>query len=107
MREVATELGISKDLVKYHRKKLGEEDYLIVDGKYMILESGVAKIKSYLRKEASAYSTQFEDKITTKLSKMEYDLFRLYQTLGELEKKLKSIDQGVSDLFDVVIDKGI
>ena len=103
MREVADELGISKDLVKYHRKKLGKEDYLVVKGKYMILETGVAKIKSYLTKEKGAYSTQFEHKVLDKLFEIDMKLLMLSRSLDDLEQKISAMDQGVTTLFDVVV----
>lgn len=117
MREVADELGVSKDLVKYHRKKLGEDDYAFVRGQYLILESGVAKIKSYLTKEKGNYSTQFEHRMLSKISDVDLSLLKLSQDLYALEKKLEKLDQleeglsrieqGITDIFDIAIETGI
>ena len=48
LKEVAEELGISKDLVKYHRKNLNIFQVEQKDGVYRISPSGVDEIRSRL-----------------------------------------------------------
>lgn len=81
LKEVAEELGISKDLVKYHRKNLGLFQMEKVDGVYRISPSGVEEIRSRLRKES--YDATFEEKVLRRLRMIEQQQELLYNLLLE------------------------
>lgn len=61
LKEVAEELGVSKVLIKYHRKNLDVFQIEKVNGIYRISPSGVAEIRSRLRKES--YDATSEEKL--------------------------------------------
>jgi len=69
MSEIAEELKISKDLVKYHRKKLDSNDVMNHRGLVYISASGVEKIKQGLRKEN--YSLGFERNVLERILDLE------------------------------------
>lgn len=81
LKEVAEELGISKDLVKYHRKNLGLFQMEKVDGVYRISPSGVEEIRSRLRKES--YDATFEEKVLRRLQMIEQQQELMYNLLLE------------------------
>ncbi|WP_159560548.1 hypothetical protein [Streptococcus halichoeri] len=81
LREVAEELGISKDLVKYHRKNIGLFQMEKVDGVYRISPSGVEEIRSRLRKES--YDATFEEKVIRRLRMIEQQQELMYNLLLE------------------------
>lgn len=82
LKEVAEELGISKDLVKYHRKNLGLFQMEKVDGVYRISQSGVEEIRSRLRKES--YDATFEEKVLRRLRMIEQQQELMYNLLLEI-----------------------
>lgn len=79
LKEVSEELGISKDLVKYHRKNLDIFQMEKVDGVYRISPSGVKEIRSRLRKES--YDATFEEKVTRRLRMIELQQELIYNLL--------------------------
>ncbi|GEE07770.1 UNVERIFIED_CONTAM: hypothetical protein KB579_10330 [Streptococcus canis] len=81
LKEVAEELRISKDLVKYHRKNLGLFQMEKVDGVYRISPSGVEEIRSRLRKES--YDATFEEKVLCRLQMIEQQQELMYNLLLE------------------------
>ncbi|GFK31876.1 UNVERIFIED_CONTAM: hypothetical protein KB573_10300 [Streptococcus canis] len=81
LKEVAEELRISKDLVKYHRKNLGLFQMEKVDGVYRISPSGVEEIRSRLRKES--YDATFEEKVLRRLQMIEQQQELMYNLLLE------------------------
>jgi hypothetical protein len=82
LKEVAEELGVSKDLVKYHRKNLDIFQIEKENGVYYISPSGVEKIRSRLRKES--YDATFEEKITRRLHMIEHQQELMYKLLLEV-----------------------
>ena len=73
MSDIAGELGISKDLVKYHRKSLpASEIRKAPDGKVWISETGKNMIKGKLRKES--YEKSFEENVLASLARIEWCL---------------------------------
>ncbi|MGT2772616.1 hypothetical protein [Streptococcus marimammalium] len=87
MLEVAKELGVSKEVVKYHRKKLEKTDYAQIRGQYFIFEEGIEKIKGQLRKDTSMYSNGFESNVLRRLTEIELSLMLMQTKLDELLKK--------------------
>lgn len=81
LKEVAEELGISKDLVKYHRKNLDIFQIEKENGIYRISPSGVDEIRSRLRKES--YDATFEEKVMRRLHMIEHQQELMYKLLLE------------------------
>ena len=81
LKEVAEELGISKDLVKYHRKNLDVFQIEKENGIYRISPSGVDEIRSRLRKES--YDATFEEKVMRRLHMIEHQQELIYELLLE------------------------
>lgn len=79
LKEVAEELGISKDLVKYHRKNLNIFQVEQKDGVYRISPSGVDEIRSRLRKDI--YDATFEEKVMRRLNMLEKQQELIYELL--------------------------
>lgn len=86
MLEVAKELGVSKDVVKYHKRKLADDDWISHDGIVYIFETGVEKIRSGLRKDESMYSRGFESAVIDRLVELEI------KQVIEFENLRKKID---------------
>lgn len=78
LKEIAEELGVSKDLIKYHRKNLDVFQIEKVNGIYQIAPSGVEGIRSRLRKES------YEEKILRRLHMIEYQQELMYKLLLEV-----------------------
>lgn len=68
MSEVAKELGVSKEVVKYHRKTISEEFIERKNGIIYISDEGVEWIKSRLKKES--YNSDFEKYTRSKLKEI-------------------------------------
>ena len=79
LKEVAEELGISKDLVKYHRKNLDIFQIERENGVYRVSPSGVEEIRSHLRKEN--YDATFEEKVMRRLHMIENQQAVIYSLL--------------------------
>ena len=82
LKEVADKLGISKDLVKYHRRNLDIFQMEKVNGVYRISPSGVEEIRSRLRKES--YDITFEEKVMHRLHMIECQQELMYKLLLEV-----------------------
>lgn len=87
LKEVAEELGISKDLVKYHRRNLNIFQMEKVNGIYRISPSGVEEIRSHLRKES--YDATFEEKVICRLHMIEHQQELMYKLLLEVLNERK------------------
>lgn len=79
LKEVSEELGISKDLVKYHRRHLDQFQVKRDKGVYRISPSGVEDIRSRLRKDS--YDVTFEEKVTRRLRMIELQQEVIYNLL--------------------------
>lgn len=95
MLEVAKELGVSKDVVKYHKRKLADDDWISHDGVVYIFETGVEKIRSGLSKEENSYSKGFESNVINRLVELEIKQIIEFDNLREkvdfIYEKLKSL----------------
>lgn len=87
MLEVAKQLEVSKDVIKYHRKKLTDEDYIFVKGQYYILDNGIKKIQGQLRKDKGLYSNGFESNVIARLVEIEMSLIMAHDKLDKLLDK--------------------
>lgn len=98
MLEVSKELGVSKDVVKYHQRKMDTSDSFKVGGKIYITPSGIEKIKSGLRKDKSFYSVTFESKLMNQVYELRtsqnlhgWKIEAVQEQLARVEKKLDMI----------------
>lgn len=87
LKEVAEELGVSKDLVKYHRRNLDLFQIEKDNGVYRISPSGVEEIRSRLRKES--YDATFEEKVLRRLHMIEHQQELMYELLLEVLNERK------------------
>lgn len=108
MLEVSKALGVSKDVVKYHKKtKLDISDWREVGGKVFISPQGIAKIKQSLRKPEGLYAFDFEEKVIGSLNMgrltqegMQRQLFDLQEDIAEMKEKLDEIYQILKSAID-------
>ncbi|HFU4026397.1 TPA: hypothetical protein ACGO0F_002153 [Streptococcus suis] len=100
MSEVSKDLGISKDLVKYHKKNLPEEYWKMSEGKVYISEVGVEKIKGKLRKEK--YEASFEESIIQRLRMLEFYTDFNTRELREVSSELSEIRSELSKLRKLI-----
>ncbi|RSI80163.1 hypothetical protein D8854_09450 [Streptococcus mitis] len=87
LKEVAEELGISKDLVKYHRKNLDIFQIGKENGVYLISPSGIDEIRSRLRKDS--YDATFEEKVMRRLGMIEKQQELIYELLLKMLNERK------------------
>lgn len=72
MATIAKELGVSKDVVKYHKKSLNDDDWGWDNGHVIISPAGIDFIKSRLKKKN--YDENFEKYTREKLKNIEQQL---------------------------------
>lgn len=92
LKEVAEELGISKDLVKYHRKNLDIFQIGKENGVYLISPSGIDEIRSRLRKDS--YDATFEEKVMRRLGMIEKQQELIYELLLKMLNERKQPLEG-------------
>lgn len=92
MFELAKSLGVSKNLVRYHRSKLSDEDVKKENGVTYISSRGVEQIRNFLRKTDSAIS--FEESVLEKLESIQ---FMLKNSSQDSEKNSKQV---IKEFFD-------
>lgn len=90
MSVIAKELGVSKDVVKYHKKSLNEDDWGWDDDQIVISPNGVDFIKSRLQKKS--YEANFEKYTRDKLRIIERRLEHLDEFLVKKLVIEKEID---------------
>lgn len=83
--EVARRLNVSKEVVKYHRKKLDFDKVREHDGVFYISEEGVKEIASRLTK--TSYTDNFEHRVLERLAAIEYEI-KILRTLRSEENKI-------------------
>lgn len=69
MSEIAKELDVSKDVVKYHRKSLPEETIQKINGEIFISPEGMEQIKGKLKKDT--YHAHFETYVRQSLKQLD------------------------------------
>lgn len=99
MFELAKSLGISKNLVRYHRSKLSDEDVKKENGVTYISPRGVEKIRNFLRKADPAIS--FEESVLEKLESIQSILKNSYQ---DSEKNPKQVIKEFLDYLKNEVD---
>src|SRR5699024_11675651 len=93
MLEVSKELGVSKDVVKYHQRKMNSNETFKAGGKIYITPAGEEKIKNGLRKDKEFYSVTFESKLISQIDKLNSNQWHHEWKLEDLAKKIDSIDK--------------
>lgn len=77
--EASKNLGISKDLIKYHKSKINPEYVVKKEGIIYISNLGVDEIRTRLRK--TEYATPFEEAVMNRLVEIELKLLNIQNTL--------------------------
>lgn len=100
MSEVAKELGVSKEVVKYHKRTLPTTDYQKVNGEIRISPEGIVTIQSKLRKET--YNAHFETYVRKGIRSIEGELETVIHLLLEQSLKVnrRPLDNVSLDLTD-------
>ena len=99
MLEVAKELGVSKDVVKYHQRKMDTGESLKKKKKIYITPAGVEKIKNSLRKDKEFYSVTFESKLMSQIDDLRSNQWHHEWKLEDVSKKLDSIDKKLDEIL--------
>ena len=69
-KQLADELGVSKDKIKYYAKKVGNDNKHVVDNVTYLTPKGVSKIKGFLEGKLSSTSPSVKPDIITHLEKL-------------------------------------
>ena len=93
MLEVSKELGVSKDVVKYHQRKMDASDSFKVGGKIYITPSGIEKIKSGLRKAKEFYSVTFESKLMSQIYELHSNQCHHERKIEVVQKQLGRVEK--------------
>lgn len=99
MLEVSKELGVSKDVVKYHQRKMNSNESFKANGKIYITPAGVEKIKNGLRKDKEFYSVTFESKLMSQIDDLRSNQWHHEWKLEDVSKKLDSIDKKLDEIL--------
>ena len=99
MLEVAKELGVSKDVVKYHQRKMETDESYRANGKIYITPAGVEKIKNGLRKDKEFYSVTFESKLMSQIDDLRSNQWHHEWKLEDVVKKLDDIDKKLDEIL--------
>lgn len=102
MLEVSKELGVSKDVVKYHQRKLPANESFRAEGKIYITSAGVETIKGGLRKDKEFYSVTFESKLLSQIDDLRSNQWQHEWKLEDVIKKLDSIDKKLDILSEAI-----
>lgn len=81
--EASKILGISKDLIKYHKNKINPEYVVKRNGTFYISELGVEEIRTRLRK--TEYANPFEGAVMNRLVEIELQLGHIIRTLEQMK----------------------
>lgn len=98
MSEVAKELGVSKDVVKYHRRSISDDLIEKKDGEVYVSPEGVEWIKGKLKKDK--YHANFEAYTRAKLKEstgMLHHIYDLLQTRLIVEPSLAKLSNEEQD----------
>ena len=99
MLEVAKELGVSKDVVKYHQRKMDTDESYRANGKIYITPAGVEKIKNGLRKDKEFYSVTFESKLMSQIDDLRSNQWHHEWKLEDVVRKLDDIDKKLDEIL--------
>ena len=99
MLEVSKELGVSKDVVKYHQRKMNSNESFKANGKIYITPAGVEKIKNGLRKDKEFYSVTFESKLMSQIDDLRSNQWHHEWKLEDVVKKLDDIDKKLDEIL--------
>lgn len=99
MLEVAKELGVSKDVVKYHQRKMDASESFKANGKIYITPAGVEKVKNGLRKDKEFYSVTFESKLMSQIDDLRSNQWHYEWKLGDVVRKLDDIEKKLDEIL--------
>lgn len=102
MLEVSKELGVSKDVVKYHQRKMNSNESFKAGGKIYITPAGEEKIKNGLRKDKEFYSVTFESKLMSQIDDLKSNQWHHEWKLEDLAKKIDRIDKKLDQLLEAL-----
>lgn len=102
MLEVSKELGVSKDVVKYHQRKMNENESFKVGGKIYITPAGIENIRGRLRKDKEFYSVTFETKLMNQIQELRSNQWHHEWELKDLVKKIDSIDKKLDLILEAL-----
>lgn len=102
MLEVSKELGVSKDVVKYHQRKMNGDDSFKANGKIYITPSGIEKIKAGLRKDKEFYSVTFESKLMNQICELRISQSLHDWKIKDVMEQLDSIDKKLDMLLEAL-----
>lgn len=103
MLEVSKELGVSKDVVKYHQRKMDASDSFKAGGKIYITPSGIEKIKSGLRKDKEFYSVTFESKLMRRIDELHSNQWHHEWKIEAVQKQLDRVEKKLDMLLEALI----
>ena len=98
MLEVSKELGVSKDVVKYHQRKMNSNESFKANGKIYITPAGVEKIKNSLRKDKS-FILLLSSKLMSQIDDLRSNQWHHEWKLEDVSKKLDSIDKKLDEIL--------
>ncbi|RCW16106.1 hypothetical protein CAC02_10465 [Streptococcus gallolyticus] len=102
MLEVSKELGVSKDVVKYHQRKMNSNESFKAGGKIYITPSGIEKIKSGLRKDKEFYSVSFESKLMSQIYELNSNQWHHERKIEAVQKQLDRIEKKLDMLLEAL-----
>lgn len=102
MLEVAKELGVSKDVVKYHQRKMNSSESFRENGKIYITLAGIEKIKAGLRKDKEFYSVTFESKLMSQIDNLRSNQWHHEWKLEDVIKKLDNLDKKLDMVLEAL-----
>ncbi|MBO4110694.1 hypothetical protein J5583_11245 [Streptococcus suis] len=102
MLEVSKELGVSKDVVKYHQRKMNANESFKLSGKIYITPVGIEKIRGNLRKDKEFYSVTFESKLMNEIQELRSNQWHHEWELKDLVKKIDSIDKKLTLILEAL-----
>lgn len=95
MVEVAKELEVSKDLVKYHKGKMPSEYWRFAERKVLISPEGVEYIRGRLRKEK--YDITFEEQLLSRVRVLEQYVNTNYHLLLQISNEISELKKMADD----------
>lgn len=102
MLEVSKELGVSKDVVKYHQRKMTSNESFKAGGKIYITPAGEEKIKNGLRKDKEFYSVTFESKLMNQIHELNSNQWHHEFELKDLAKKIDNLDKKLDMVLEAL-----
>ncbi|MBO0466513.1 hypothetical protein JZO73_03085 [Enterococcus plantarum] len=91
MSDIAKNLEVSKDVIKYHKKFIDKNEIMYENGQVFISDNGVDLIKKRLKK--SKYNDSFEKYTRLKLKSIEDELKLIGESITHTQTDLGLLEQ--------------